>query len=105
MPTPQYVTLTPNSVTTLDFSDQVSNYLARQVKVTVGDGAAAPVYFRADGVTPAVGGAGCEIVWSGGGYETTSIAPPVDPTTGVRSGPTTVKLISAAAATVKVEVL
>lgn len=107
MPTvsPQYVTLTPNTPVTLDFSDQVGNYLSRQVKVTVGDGASAPVYFRTDGVNPTIAGAGCSIVWSGGGWETASLAPPVDSTTGQRSGQAAVKLISAAAAFVEVEVL
>lgn len=107
MPTasPQYVTLTPDAVTTLDFSDQVGNYLSRQVKVTVGDGAGAPVYFRTDGVAPTVGGAGCSIVWSAGGWETASLAPPIDSTTGLRSGQATVKLISHVAAYVEVEVL
>lgn len=103
--TPQYATLTPNSVTTFDFSDQVGNYLSRQVKVTVGDGASAPVYFRTDGTAPTVGGAGCDIVWAAGGWETATLAPPIDPSTGARSGQAVVKLISAAAAGVKVEVL
>lgn len=94
---PQYVTLTPNTVATLDFTTVAGTSIAAAKVIT--DGAVANrVYFTADGSTPTTDGAG---VWSllGGfpGYKTVALTAATDATKKV-------KILSAGAAWVCVEV-
>jgi hypothetical protein len=102
---PQYATLTANVVTTVDVTDSVGKDGLALVKVTTDDNTTAPIYFRTDGTDPVVAGAQAEVLLSGGrNYEVASIAKSHNANTGV-DGTAVVKLISAAAAWVKVEVI
>lgn len=104
MPNPQYVTLTANTVATVDVTDSVPARGAL-VKVTTDDNSTQPIYFTTNGATPTVAGAGDEVVMAGGrNYETASVTKTHDPNTGT-DGTAVVKLICAATAWVKVEVV
>lgn len=104
MPSPQYADLTANQVATVDLTDVVGA-LGATVKVTPATTSSSPVYFRGDGVTPAVKGAGCEVAGSGfAAWETARIARAHDPSTGADST-AVLKLVSAGAMTVKIEVV
>jgi hypothetical protein len=92
---PLYATLTPGTVTTLDFTSATAGSPA-VVKVTTDGAVSNRVYFTADGSTPTTDGAGTWCLLGGvPGYKTITLAG--------AGGVKAVKLLSAGAAWVCVE--
>lgn len=93
---PQYATLTPNQVTTLDFTS-VAAGVGAVVKVITDGAVPNRVYFTADGTTPVVDQAGTWCLLGGqAGYKVITL-------TGTTGGAKQVKVVSAGAAWVCVE--
>lgn len=94
---PQYATLTPGTVTTLDFTS-VASGLGASVKVITDGAVSNRVYFTADGTTPVADQAGTWCLLGGvAGYKVITL-------TGTTGGAKQVKVVSAGAAWICAEV-
>jgi hypothetical protein len=94
---PQYATLTPNQVATLDFTS-VAGGVGAVVKVITDGAVSNRVYFTADGTTPVADQAGTWCLLGGQvGYKVITL-------TSATAGAKQVKVISAGAAWVCAEV-
>lgn len=104
MPLIKHVTLTANTVSTVDFTSV--HRLGAVVRVTHKGNVANDVFFRGDGVDPALSGDDCQTILGGSSpsWETASLLRAHDSATGV-DGVAVLKLISDGPVKVEVEIL